>query len=467
MKTSRIMALVLALLLVALAACTPAAPATVAPAAPAAEPAAPAAPAAAPAAPAPAAPAAAEPAAAGALPYEGVTISILKDGDSADAGLEAVGALAKEKLGLEVVLEYRVSGSDGDNLVKTRLASGDMADILLYNTGSLLAALNPAEHFVDLSSMGFVDKIDDTFRGTVTIDNAVYGIPFASSQAGGVMYNKAVYAELGLSVPKTWEELLANCDAIAAAGKDAMIGSFADAWTAQVVFLGDNYNIIANDPSFAANFEAGTAKYATTPVGAQSFQKMADLTKYYNADYLATTTMDACAKLVSGEGAHWIMLTQMLTTMYTDYPESMDDIGVFGLPGDDPNNQGLTVWMPSGLYANKNSANVDAIMAFYELYLSDEALDAYAATSLPDGPYCVKGYALPDNAYKAVREDMQAYFDAGKTITALEFMTPVKGPACDRICLEVGSGQISAEQGASDYDEDCKKQALQLGLNWS
>lgn len=401
------------------------------------------------------------------LPYEGATLSLMKDGDSADEGIQAVIALAKQKLGMDIEIEHRVSGSDGDNLVKTRLASGDMNDILLYNTGSLLAALNPSEYFVDFSGEAFVDKIDDTFRGTVTIDGATYGIPFASSQAGAVMYNKAIYKELNLSVPKTWAEFLQNCEAIKASGRDAVIGAFADAWTAQVVFLGDNYNVIANDPTFASRFEAGEAKYAGTPVGLQSFQKMADLTKYYNKDYQATTNPDACGKLANGEGAHWIMLTQMLTTINSEYPEVMDDIGVFGLPGDDAGNQGLTVWMPSGLYANKNSDNVDAILAFFELYLSNEALDAYAATSLPDGPYCVKGYALPGNAYLAVREDMQAYFDAGKTITALEFMTPVKGPACDRICVEVGSGQISAEQGAADYDEDCKKQALQLGLNWA
>lgn len=400
------------------------------------------------------------------LPFEGVTLTLVKDGDSTDAGVQAVADLAKQKLGMNVEIEFRISGSDGDNLVKTRLASGDMADILLYNTGSLLAALNPSEYFVDLSGEAFVDKIDDTFRSTVTIDGATYGIPFASSQAGAVMYNKAIYKELNLSVPKTWAEFLQNCEAVKTSGKDAVIGAFADAWTAQVVFLGDNYNIIATESDFATRFEAGSAKYASTPIGLQSFQKMADLTKYYNKDYQATTNPDACGKLANGEGAHWIMLTQMLTTINSEYPEVMDDIGVFGLPGDDPNNQGLTVWMPSGLYANKNSANVDAILAFFELYLSDEALDAYAATALPDGPYCVKGYALPDNAYLAVREDMQAYFDAGKTITALEFMTPVKGPACDRICVEVGSGLISAAQGAADYDEDCKKQALQLGLNW-
>lgn len=403
----------------------------------------------------------------GALPYEGVTLTLLKDGDSADAGIEAVIALARERLGMNIEIEYRVSGSDGDNLVKTRLASGEMTDILLYNSGSLLAALNPAEYFVDLSGEGFVDSIDDTFRNAVTVGSAAYGIPFASSQAGAVMYNKAIYAELGLDVPATWDQFMANNDAIAAAGYDAMLGSFADAWTAQVVFLGDNYNVIAAEPDFVANFEAGEAKYATTPVGLASFQKMADLTAYYNSDYLASTTIDVCEKLATGEGAHWIMLTQMLTTINESYPDAMDDIGVFGIPGDNADDQGLTVWMPSALYANKNSENVDAILAFFELYLTTEALDAYTATSLPDGPYCVKGYELPDNAYMAVREDMQAYFDAGKTITALEFMTQVKGPSCDRICLEVGSGQISAEQGAADYDEDCKQQALQLGLDWA
>lgn len=401
-----------------------------------------------------------------ALPYEGVTLTLLKDGDSADAGIEAVIALAKEQLGMDVQIEYRVSGSDGDNLVKTRLATGEMSDLLMYNCGSLLSALNPAEYFIDISNEEFAAKVDDTFRAAVTVDGAMYGIPFSSTQAGAVMYNKAIYAELGLSVPATWAEFLANCEAIKAAGKDAMIGSFADAWTSQVVFLGDNYNIIAAEPNFPTEFEAGTAKYATTPVGLQSFQKMVDLHPYYNFDYLATTFSDACDKLATGQGAHWIMLTQALTTMKELYPENIDDIGVFGVPGDEPDNQGLTVWMSSAIYGNKNSKNIDAVKAFMEFYLSTEALDAYAAQVPAEGPYAVKGYEMGDGVPLAVSQDMQAYFDAGKTTTALEFMTAVKGPNCDAICQEAGSGQTTAEEAAAAYDEDCKKQALQLGLAW-
>ena len=58
---------------------------------------------------------------------------------------------------------------------------------------------------------------------------------------------------------------------------------------------------------------------------------------------------------------------------------------------------------PSSYYANKNSDKVDDIMRFFEFYVSDEGLDAYTSKILPNGPYCVKGYELPDNCYDAVK----------------------------------------------------------------
>ncbi len=39
--------------------------------------------------------------------------------------------------------ETRPGGSEGDNLVKTRLATGDMADVFIYNNGSLLPRSSP------------------------------------------------------------------------------------------------------------------------------------------------------------------------------------------------------------------------------------------------------------------------------------------------------------------------------------
>ncbi|MNL90181.1 hypothetical protein D3C87_2210460 [compost metagenome] len=60
---------------------------------------------------------------------------------------------------------------------------------------------------------------------------------------------------------------------------------------------------------------------------------------------------------------------------------------------------------------------------------------------------------------------MLPYFeDEAKNSPALEFLSPVKGPALEQITVEVGSGIRSAKDGAALYDEDVKKQAKQLNL---
>lgn len=400
--------------------------------------------------------------------YSGTTVSILIDTDTTDAGLKAVCELATEKLGMDFNIEYRVGGADGDNLVKTRLSSGDMADICVYNSGALLSALNPSEYFEDLSGDdAIMSRLDETYASTVTIDNATYGVPLSSTQVGAVMYNKDVYEKYGLEVPTTWDEFLANCDTLKDAGETAVIGSFADSWTSQVVFLGDNANVMAQDPEFADRLTAGEDTYAGNKYALRSFEKMSELTPYYNEDYLSTTYDDACDMLVEGNGAHWICLSQALSNIYELYGDEVNNIGVFAVPADDADVTRITTWMPSSLYANKSSENLDAVKAFLEFYVSDEALDCYTDTVLPDGPYAIQGYELPDNAYTAVSEDMQSYVDAGKTGLAMEFLTDVKGSNCMGICQECGSGQTTPEEAAQKYDDDCRLQAQQLGYEWA
>ncbi|MFP3155997.1 extracellular solute-binding protein [Lachnospiraceae bacterium ZAX-1] len=393
---------------------------------------------------------------------EPVEITMLINSNMSLAGVKAACAVIEEKSGIKVEIEALAGGS-GDNVVKTRLASGDMADICTYNAGSLLQALNPSEYFIDLSGEEWIDRLDDTFRSTVTFDGNVYGVPTASTQIGAILYNKEIYAKYNLEVPTTWEEFLKNCDILKEAGENAIIGSFGDSWTTQVLYLGDHYNVMKAVPDFAEKFGAGEAKYATSPAGLESFQKLADTQPYYNADYMATTYDDACDMLVNGEGAHWVMLTQALTNIYDLYGDDVNKIGLFGIPGEE--DPGLTVFIQGTLLGNKNSDKQDAIKRFMELYISEEALDAYTAAVLPDGPYSIKGYELPDNVYDAIK-DAQKYFADGKTVTALEFQTPVKGPNLPAICQEVGSGLITAEEAAKAYDDDCLKQAMQLGLDW-
>lgn len=398
--------------------------------------------------------------------YKEATLTMLIATDAPMAGLQEVCNLAKEKLGITVEMETRPGGAEGDNIVKTRLASGDMADICVYNSGSLLFALNPSEYFIDISGEEWQERLDDTYRNSVQVGDAVYGVPMSSTQAGCVLYYKPLYEKLGLEIPHTWDDFIANCDTIKEAGYTALLGTFADSWTSQILFLGDNYNVLAKEPDFAKEFEAGTAKYATTPAALESWNKLAQTTPYYNEDYLAATHEDGFEQMISGNVAHWVILTQALSNIYELYGDEVNNIGAFGVPGDDPDDHGLTAWMPiNNLYGNKNTGKEEDIKRFMEFYISDEALDAYTSKALPDGPYCIKGYEVPDTAYAAVK-DMETYFESGKTQVALEFLTAVKGANCPALCQECGSGQTTGEEAAKAYDQDCYKQAVQLGLDW-
>lgn len=399
------------------------------------------------------------------LPYAGQEISILWVSNSSMDGINALIEAAEAELGLTVNLEQVPGGEDGDNVVKTRLASGDMADLLSYNCGALLASLNPEEYFEDITA-DYADQLDENFVNAASVNGVLYGIPAEASQAGAVLYNLDMYEEYGLEIPKTWDDFLANCEVLKEAGETAVLGTDADSWTSQVTYLGDHYNVLASDPNFAEDFEAGTTKYATSEAGLESFQKIADIVPYMNEDHMATTYDDGCDIMMEDGAAHWIILTSALSNMYELYGEDVNKLGCFAVPGNDAENCGLTVWEPNAIYMNKNTENAEAVKAFMDFYISTEGLDAFTSAKLPNGPYCVNGYELPEECFAAVKQMQTDYFDTGLNAVALEFQTAVKGANCASICQELASGQTTAEEAAAKYDEDCEKQAVQLGLDW-
>lgn len=401
-----------------------------------------------------------------AKPYEGVTLNMWMGSGEYNDGTKAIMEKATEKFGMEFAVEINPGGTEGDNIIKTRCASGDLPDVFIYNSGSLCLALNPKEHFLDITDEEMTAKFDDTFISTVSQDGRVYGAPYATTQGGAVVYWKPDYEELGLEVPKTWDEFLANCQALKDAGKSPVYLSSGTTWTTQVLFLGDNYNIISQNPTFADDFTAGTAKFATTDAALRSWQKYEDLVDMYQADYTAATYEDGLEAMATGQATHWFILTQVVSRMVNAHPEAADKLGIFAIPGDDPDNVGLTVWEPNAWYISKDSANTEAALTFLDFWFQEDNIDLFVETYGANGPSCIKGYTLPDTVTPAIRVDMQAYFDEGKTVPALEFLTSVKGSTCEQITTSVALGQIDGATAAQMYDDDCKKSAVQQGLNW-
>src|SRR6266540_131422 len=69
---------------------------------------------------------------------------------------------------IDVKVDTRPGGGEGDNLVKTRLSTGDMADVFEYNSGSLFQAISPEKNLTPVTNEAWVADLDDTFKQVVT-----------------------------------------------------------------------------------------------------------------------------------------------------------------------------------------------------------------------------------------------------------------------------------------------------------
>jgi raffinose/stachyose/melibiose transport system substrate-binding protein len=336
----------------------------------------------------------------------------------------------------------------------------------MYNSGSLFQALKPEQSLTPLTDEAFVGREDDAFKPSVSAGDQVYGAPYGSAFGGGVLYNKKVYEDLGLEIPKTWEEFQANNAKIKAAGIDPVIQSYGDTWTSQLFVLGDYHNVAAADPEWDKKYTANQVKYAQEPA-VDGFKHLEEVNKaeYLNKNFGSIKFPAALSLLAQGKGAHYPQLTVTVPNIETSDPEKIDDVGFFALPGNDAAANGLTLWLPGGVYVPKTTegAKLDAAKKFLDFIASPEGCDVFSAAWPPTGPYMVDGCELPDDVPAAIK-DLQPYVDEGNVTPALEFLSPVKGPALEQITVEVGSGLRSAADGAALYDKDVEKQAQQLGL---
>jgi raffinose/stachyose/melibiose transport system substrate-binding protein len=404
---------------------------------------------------------------AGSQAAEPVTLTYFVDDNNVTAarlqGL--IDAYTKLHPNVTIEIETHPGGTEGDNLVKTRLSTGDMSDMFYYNSGSLLQALNPAETLVDLAGEPFIDNIVETYLPTVSAGDAIVGVPTEGTLGGGILYNKKIYADNGLQVPKTWDEFAANNDKIKATGIAPVCATYGDTWTSQLFVLADFYNVQTAVPDFADKYTANQVHYADTPAAKAGFQHLREgFDKgWYQKDFGADKFDKGQELLATGKCAHYPMLTFAVGTMAENFPDNIDDIGFFGQPGTDAATNGATIWMPAATYIPKTSKNIDEAKKFLAFIASVEGTEAMTAGVAPSGPYMIKGSKLPDDVPAAIK-DIQPYIDRGNNSPALEFLSPVKGPSLEQITVAVGSGLNTPDEGASLYDQDVAKQAKQLGL---
>lgn len=397
-----------------------------------------------------------------------VTISFMASGNDPSAAKlvkDIADKFMEANPTIKVKVETRPGGTDGDNLIKTRLATKTMNDVFLYNSGSLLQALRPDIQLVDQSSQPWAKLVTPDFRQAAGTAKGLYGAPVGSTFNGGILYNKKVYAKLGLSVPKTWANFISNSQKIKAAGIIPVLVSYGDTWTSQLFVLADFANVSKQAPDWATRYTANKAKYVDAPALAgfthteEIFSK-----KLMNKDFASLTFVNALKLLATGQAAQYPMLTTVISNVVQSNPAQVNDIGYFAMPTDSGTPR-ATVWEATAAYIPRSTtgaklAAAEKLMAF----INSPAGCAIQNTSgTVGGPYAISTCKVPKDA-PALVADVLKYETDKQTGLALEFISPIKGPNLEKILVQVGSGISTAKAGAGLYDQDVVQQAQQLGL---
>jgi ABC-type sugar transport system, periplasmic component len=148
--------------------------------------------------------------------------------------------------------------------LKLRLLGGERMDVFDVWSPSLFEELRRLEDdvYLDLSGEPFLNDFVPAALEPVTIGGRVYGVP-GLMHTDGLLYNKSMFRELGLSVPQTWDEWIRLCETLKERGVIPI--ALNSEWWVPQFFFGSLMSNAGADETWTAMLEAGaiTADHST------------------------------------------------------------------------------------------------------------------------------------------------------------------------------------------------------------
>lgn len=341
-----------------------------------------------------------------------------------------------------------IQGEKYHDLLKAQLATQTAPDIFFFQNA--IVPFGKAGYLVDLSSQSWAPDILPSTKADVTYDGKLLAAP-VDVAGWGTFYNKKVFTDLGIEVPKTFAEFLDICKKANEKGIVALTGGYKEwqngspSYGLQSFLYGTNKNIASdlydgktkiNGPEFNALYTA-----LDQMVKAGVYPKN-----------ILSTTYDQAVQLV-GEGKAAMMFDGpwLCATMATKYPDT--ELGFFVVP-DTNGNAYMTSSVNQALGLNAAYKDRQKGLDMIDTIVTKEAIAALLQNSSFAG---LKGYDVPQNSTGA--NDYSAALS--KYQTDLQFTAWIPASAYGlfiNVCTKIvaGKGFDPKDLDASDtaYQKD-------------
>lgn len=286
-------------------------------------------------------------------------------------------------------------------ILSTALAGESGPDMMMVRAYGAFEAVAGADYLMPitqddvpgLASMNETALLAQTLRE----DGEIYGVPFAS-QTMLVIYNKGIYDQLGLSEPDTWDELLANAQAIEDAGMFAFANGTATAWQNETIVSALGSSTIGQD--FFREVVAGTTDF-TDPRFVAGLEKVQEISNYFPDGFTGLDYASSQQLFVSGLAAMFAGGSFEIANFRNQNPDL--EIGVFAAPGPSADDAKLVgVFFDGGYAGNASTEHAEAVKKFLAYTATTEFGQVFANELRNITP--IQGVTLTDDLLNEVAQ---------------------------------------------------------------
>lgn len=314
-----------------------------------------------------------------------VTLTVLTQNDYNTVGMQKVIKDYEAKTGNKLDMQISATGQPYNDAVSVKALSNDMPDLLFtYASKTQLVALVKAEStLLDLSNESFIKKIDPSVLNTELWlrggDGKIRVIPTGGVSTACVTYNKKIFADNGIQIPKTYDEFLAVCEALKQKGITPLTGGAKDNWPMLFFQFIGYANEVQNNPDLLKQINENKIDLTKSPEITKIVSRQMELGAkgYYPKNNAATGFNEVVSSFGTGKAAMAIQHDGVTTSVIQAYPDMAANIGEFPLPWDTAEDTVIPFDMAKGVGIGANSKNVDAAKGFLEFFTGDEVLTEY------------------------------------------------------------------------------------------
>lgn len=273
--------------------------------------------------------------------------------------------LAEQNVKVKINLEMP-SSDQYDSVLQARLAGDDAPDLYTIHANNL-GLYHKAGHLADLSAQPLAEKIYPNVKETVFLEGQVLAVPL-ESMAWGVLYNKDIFADAGVTPPATLTEMKAVCETLKAKGYTPFLLAFQEQWVPQLMTALTLGGKVSGDvPDWVERMYKDEGSYAEVR---EIFDVIQLIMENGTARAMEEGSQQGAADFAVGKAAMFVQGTWAASTVMETNPDMK--LGVLALPvNDNPDCTLVNLSTSTILGVYPGGKHMDMALAFANYVLDD------------------------------------------------------------------------------------------------